>query len=59
MCGVLDASQPENMIWATERIVSNVFIPLIKNSNIAAMGTDHLQYKVEKNLMPAMRSFSR
>ena len=56
---VCDRGLPENMIWATERIVSNVFIPLIKNTNIAAMGTDHLQYKVEKTLMPAMRSFSR
>ena len=59
MCGELDASAPENMLWAAERIVSNVFIPLLKISNIAAIGTDHLQYKVEKNLMPTMRSFSR
>ena len=59
MCGMLDASKLENLLWATERILSDVFIPLLKNSNMAEIGTDHLQYKVEKNLLPSMRSFAR
>ena len=59
MCGVVDASQSENMLWTIERIMSNVFIPFLNNSNIAEKGTDHLLYKVKKELLPCMRSFTR
>ena len=41
-----------------ERTVSEIFIPLLTNRCIGDKGSDLLSYKVRKELLPCLRSFT-
>ena len=56
--GVISAVSSENVLWYLERIVSMIFIPLL-NTNLANDKTNELlRYKVRKELLPCLRSFT-
>ena len=56
--GVISAVNSENVLWYLERIVSTIFIPLL-NTNLANDKTNELlRYKVRKELLPCLRSFT-
>ena len=56
--GVISAVISENVLWYLERIVSMIFIPLL-NTNLANDKTNELlRYKVRKELLPCLRSFT-
>ena len=59
VCGMLDASVPDNLLWNVERTMSNLFIPILHNDDIALNGTSHLLGKVKNELLPCLRSFTR
>ena len=56
--GMVDARLPENLLWNIERIVTNIFIPIL-NSSSALGGSEDLQIKVKNELLPCLRSFTR
>ena len=56
--GMVDARQPENLLWNIERIVTNVFIPIL-NSSSTGDGNEDLKIKVKNELLPCLRSFTR
>ena len=59
MAGLVNASLNENLLWNIERTVSNVFIPLLNTNCMGDRGSDQLLYKVKKELLPCLRSFTR
>ena len=59
VCGMLDANFPDNLLWNVERTMSNLFIPILHNDDIALNGTSHLLGKVKNELLPCLRSFTR
>ena len=52
------ATTPNNILWNMERTVSEIFIPLLTNRCIGDKGSDLLSYKVRKELLPCLRSFT-
>ena len=56
--GMVDARQPENLLWNIERIVTNIFIPIL-NSSSTGDGNEDLKIKVKNELLPCLRSFTR
>ena len=58
MLGMVDARQPENLLWNIERIVTNIFIPIL-NSSSTGEGNEDLKIKVKNELLPCLRSFTR
>ena len=59
MAGLVNATVNENLLWTIERTVSNVFIPLLNTNCMGDKGSDQLLYKVKKELLPCLRSFTR
>ena len=59
MAGLVNATLNENLLWTIERTVSNVFIPLLNTNCMGDKGSDQLLYKVKKELLPCLRSFTR
>ena len=59
MAGLVNATLNENLLWTIERTVSNVFIPLLNTNCMGDRGSDQLLYKVKKELLPCLRSFTR
>jgi hypothetical protein len=59
MAGLINANINENLLWNIERSVSNVFIPLLNTNGMGDKGTDQLLFKVKKELLPCLRSFTR
>ena len=55
---MIGASSPNNILWNIERTVSEIFIPLLTNKCIGDKGSDVLSYKVRKELLPCLRSFT-
>ena len=55
--GMVDARLPENLLWNIERIVTNIFIPILNSSALG--GSEDLQVKVKNELLPCLRSFTR
>ena len=55
--GMVDARLPENLLWNIERIVTNIFIPILNSSALG--GSEDLQIKVKNELLPCLRSFTR
>ena len=55
---MIDSRQPENLLWNIERIVTNVFIPIL-NSSSTGEGNEDLKIKVKNELLPCLRSFTR
>ena len=55
---MIGATSPNNILWNIERIVSEIFIPLLTNKCIGDKGSDVLAYKVRKELLPCLRSFT-
>ena len=54
--GMVDGRVPENLLWNIERIVTNIFIPIL---NSPAPGrSEDLQNKVKNELLPCLRSFT-
>lgn len=58
LTGVVSATASENIIWYFERIVSNVFIPLLNSKKLDEKGSEVLRFKVRKELLPCLRSFT-
>ncbi|XP_023348445.1 dynein heavy chain 5, axonemal, partial [Eurytemora carolleeae] len=58
MAGLINANINENLLWNIERSVSNVFIPLLNTNGMGDKGTDQLLFKVKKELLPCLRSFT-
>ena len=57
--GFIDAREAENLLWNVERIVSNIFIPILNSSAIAGPTvTEDLKNKVKNELLPCLRSFT-
>ena len=54
---MVDARLPENLLWNIERIVTNIFIPILNSSALG--GSEDLQIKVKNELLPCLRSFTR
>ena len=54
---MVDARLPENLLWNIERIVTNIFIPILNSSALG--GSEDLQVKVKNELLPCLRSFTR
>ena len=59
MAGLVNATLNENLLWNIERTVSNVFIPLLNTNCMGDKGSDQLLFKVKKELLPCLRSFTR
>ena len=58
--GFIDAREPENLLWNIERIVTNIFIPILNSSAIGGPTvTEDLRKKVKNELLPCLRSFTR
>ena len=54
--GMVDGRVPEALLWNIERIVTNIFIPIL---NSPAPGrSEDLQNKVKNELLPCLRSFT-
>mgnify|MGYP001324120736 CR=1 FL=1 len=54
--GMIDGRVPESLLWNIERIVTNIFIPIL---NSPAPGrSEDLQNKVKNELLPCLRSFT-
>ena len=58
MAGLVNATINENLLWTIERTVSYVFIPLLNTNCMGDKGSDQLLYKVKKELLPCLRSFT-
>lgn len=58
LCGVISASVSENILWTLERIISTIFIPLLNTNMANDKGNELLSYKVRKELLPCLRSFT-
>ena len=58
MAGLVNASLNENLLWNIERTVSNVFIPLLNTNCMGDRGSNQLLFKVKKELLPCLRSFT-
>ena len=58
MAGLVNATMNENLLWTIERTVSYVFIPLLNTNCMGDKGSDQLLYKVKKELLPCLRSFT-
>ena len=56
MMGIVDGRFPENLLWNIERIVTNIFIPILNSSALG--GSEDLQNKVKNELLPCLRSFT-
>ena len=59
---MLNATSKANILWSLERIVTQIFIPLLANRCFGNKNThqpSHLSYKVRKELLPCLRSFCR
>ena len=54
--GMVDGRVPENLLWNIERIVTNIFIPILNSS--APGRSEDLQNKVKNELLPCLRSFT-
>ena len=54
---MVDGRLPENLLWNIERIVTNIFIPILNSSALG--GSEDLQMKVKNELLPCLRSFTR
>ena len=58
--GFIDARVPENLLWNIERIITNIFIPILNSSAIGGANvTEDLKKKVRNELLPCLRSFTR
>ena len=59
LTGVISAAASENVIWYLERIISTIFIPLLNTSRADDKENEKLlKYKVRKELLPCLRSFT-
>ena len=60
LAGFIDAREPENLLWNIERIVTNIFIPILNSNAIGGPTvTEDLRKKVKNELLPCLRSFTR
>ena len=58
--GMVDGRVPEALLWNIERIVTNIFIPILNSSAIGGPTvTEDLRKKVKNELLPCLRSFTR
>ena len=55
---MIEGSECENILWNIERIITMIFIPIL-NSACMTDKSSTLSYKIKKELLPCLRSFTR
>lgn len=55
---MVEGSESKNLLWNIERIITMIFIPIL-NANCMADKGNQLAFKVKKELLPCLRSFTR
>ena len=55
---MIEGSESENILWNIERIITMIFIPIL-NSTCMTDKSSTLSYKIKKELLPCLRSFTR
>ena len=55
---MIEGSESENILWNIERIITKIFIPIL-NSTCMTDKSSTLSYKIKKELLPCLRSFTR
>ncbi|CAB4063578.1 DNAH [Lepeophtheirus salmonis] len=58
LTGILNAIEPDILLWSIERTVSKIFIPVLLDACALDKGTKDLLTKVKKELLPCLRSFT-
>ena len=60
MSGFIDGRKGENLLWNIERLITNIFIPILNSNAISGPTvTEDLKKKVKNELLPVLRSFTR
>ena len=57
LAGMIEGSVSENILWNIERIITMIFIPILNSACMKNKGST-LAYKIKKELLPCLRSFT-